>query len=155
MKNPIIVSIIILVSLCVVVLGYLYFKSSTEIDFILEANVEALNQNLNNTDSLVGENNDSIITAKQQALLYNENLSHEITYRYYIITGSFSKKENAERQKTLLAEKGFLPKIIRSDFEHYKVSIFSSSDKSVALDSLANIKSQEEFRSAWLLKRRK
>ena len=155
MKKNIIISIITLILLCVVVLGYLYFKSSTEIDFILEANVEALNQNLNNTDSLTGENSDSIITAKQQALLYNENLSNVITYRYYIITGSFSKKKNAERQKILLEEKGFLPKIIRSDFEHYKVSIFSSSDKSVALDSLENIKKQKEFNSAWLLKRRK
>ena len=155
MKKTIIISIIILVSLCVVILGYLYFKNSTEIDFILDANVEALNQNLNHTDSLTGKNNDSIIAAKQQALLYNENLSNEITYRYYIITGSFRKKENAERQKILLEEKGFLPKIIRSDFEHYKVSIFSSSYKSVALDSLEKIKSREEFRSAWLLKRRK
>lgn len=97
---------------------------------------------------------DEIVSAKQEALLYLEEDTEE-HFTFYIVTGSFSNKENANFYKSLLESKGINASIIRSDFDHYKVSIFSSKDKKEALDSLMKVRKIEEFESAWLLKRKR
>lgn len=111
------------------------------------------NQNTNThlSDSVY---TDEILPAKQEALLYVEEES-TVNYTYYLVTGSFSKKENANFYKSLLESKGINANIIRSDFDHFKVSIFSSKDKKEALDSLMKVRKIEEFKSAWLLKRKR
>lgn len=142
---------IILISL--IGIGYLVFytgllnrKSNKEIII-----TENQNTSINIPDSVY---TDEILPAKQEALLYVEEESTE-HYTYYLVTGSFSKKVNAETYKTSLESKGYQANIIRSDFDHYKVSIFSSTNKKEALDSLMNARKIEEFESAWLLKRKR
>lgn len=144
--------VILFVILLAALLGYIlyaYFYEKEHVNYILEINKETRQK----SDSLL-LSNDSL-TAKQKALLYTESSQEEVVFNYYIITGSFSNEKNAERHLNTLKEKGYDPKIVRSDFEHYKVSVFSSYDKTEAMDSLEKLKGQEEFNSAWLLKRRK
>ncbi len=142
---------IILISLTGI--GYLYFytgllnrKSDKEITF-----TENQKTDINILDSVY---TDEILSAKQDALLYVEEESTE-DYTYYLVTGSFSKKVNAETFKTTLEKKGYQANIIRSDFDHYKVSIFSSTSKKEALDSLMKARNIDEFKSTWLLKRKR
>jgi len=130
-------------------IAYSFYREKTRVHYILQVNKES-RQNIDS--SSIAEDS---LTAKQKALLYTDSTEEEIIYNYYIITGSFSNQKNAQRQFNHLKTKGYKPKIIRSDFEHFKVSVFSSYDKEEALDSLAQLKSQEEFNAAWLLKKRK
>ena len=97
---------------------------------------------------------DEILSTKQEALLYVEQNIKE-NFTYYLVTGSFSEKTNAVNYKNSMNTKGFNAEVIRSDFYHYKVSIYSSTDKNEALDSLNKIKKINEFESAWLLKRKR
>jgi nucleoid DNA-binding protein len=47
---------------------------------------------------------------------------------YYVITGSFKSKENAESQVNILREEGFSPEIVSSDNGFYRVCALQCSD---------------------------
>ena len=159
MKKSILIFLSILLASAAIVFFYLYYQDSKTVNYILEANTIS---NLDSTYTLQEEIKDSSsdftpgdsLTSKQNALLYSEKTKIGNNYNYYIIIGSFSNKENAEKQKVRVNNKGYTSKIIRSDFDHYKVSIFSSLNKQEALDSLNKIKLLDEFKEAWLLKRK-
>ncbi|NOZ47924.1 MAG: SPOR domain-containing protein [Chlorobi bacterium] len=157
--KKVIILLIILIFIFIIVFSFLFFKESSTIKYILKANENQpefidTTSYITKKDSSFAVKKDSLLPSKQNALLYEES-ANKINYSYYIIVGSFSKKTNAIRFQNMLIEKGMNASLIRSDFELYKVSVFSSIDKTIALDSLMKIKSIKEFNAAWLLKRRR
>lgn len=69
---------------------------------------------------------------------------------YYIITGSFRLKENAEKQANILKEGGFMPEIIAGPNGFYRVSAMKCNDLSSALGKKDSI--SIKFPGAWVKK---
>jgi nucleoid DNA-binding protein/cell division septation protein DedD len=71
--------------------------------------------------------------------------------QFYVIGGSFSKKQNAEKLVRELTNKGFHPTVIDNENGFYRVSYLSEKDSSAADKELKKIKLSDNS-GAWLLK---
>jgi cell division protein FtsN len=74
------------------------------------------------------------------------------TNAYYVITGSFKSKENADSQVNMLKEEGFSPEIITADNGFYRVCALQCNDlKSADLkkDSIA-----DKFPGTWVSRKK-
>jgi cell division protein FtsN len=91
--------------------------------------------------------------------LFNEVSSAEVAVpvatsasAYYVITGSFKSKENAESQVNMLKEEGFSPEIVASDNGFYRVCALQCSDLNTAdikKDSIA-----KKFPGTWVSRKK-
>ncbi len=72
--------------------------------------------------------------------------------KYFIILGSFSKEENANKLVGRLAQQGFAPNILRSPAGLYRVSGYYFNDEQAARMEVAEIrKKYPEYNDLWLL----
>lgn len=72
--------------------------------------------------------------------------------KYFIILGSFSKEENANRLVGTLAKQGFAPNILKAENGMYRVSGFYFNDERAARMEVDAIrKKYPEYNDLWLL----
>ncbi len=83
-----------------------------------------------------------------------DEVSHDIN-RFFVILGSFSVKQNADRFKSRLENEGYSPVILLSETGYNRVSVDSYSREADARQRVLQIRrSSPEFHDAWLLIRR-
>lgn len=86
---------------------------------------------------------------KKKALYYEEPRPGD-NKTHYLIAGSFTQLENAQKLAELLAKKGYKPEIIESD-NAYRVSILKFTNHDRALRELNRIRAEKPRESIWLL----
>ncbi len=72
------------------------------------------------------------------------------TSAYYLITGSFKSKENADYQADILTKEGFSPEIITAPNGFFRVSAMRCSDLNAALENKGTI--AKKYPGAWVKK---
>jgi HlyD family secretion protein len=72
---------------------------------------------------------------------------------YYIIAGSFVSKSAVERVKHNFVIKGYNCNILQNERGRFRLSIYSTTLKSKALEKLKTIKSKEKRTDFWILKK--
>ena len=74
---------------------------------------------------------------------------------YFVIVGSFSSYENANRFKSELIPQGFNPVVLQSESGYYRVCVNSFNDEGSARQRVYQIRSQyPKYSDTWLLIRR-
>jgi hypothetical protein len=71
---------------------------------------------------------------------------------YYVITGSFKSKENADLQVNMLKEEGFSPEIIITDNGFYRVCAMTCTDLDIAVNSKDSI--AKNFPGVWISRKK-
>lgn len=72
----------------------------------------------------------------------------EVTYTYFLITGSFKSKVNADSQMNVLKEEGFSPEIVTADNGFYRVCAITCNNLSVAVTKKDSI--VKKFPGTWI-----
>ncbi len=72
--------------------------------------------------------------------------------KYFIITGSFKSKDNAESQVNMLKEEGFIPEIVTGDNGFYRVCAMICNDITTAVTKKDSI--SKKFPGTWVSKKR-
>lgn len=87
------------------------------------------------------------LTAEDQAAYGNK--------KYFVIVGSFSSNENANRFKQELGQQGFKPIVLHSETGYYRVCVDSYNDETAARSRVQNIRTQyPKMADSWLLIRK-
>ncbi len=77
--------------------------------------------------------------------------------KYFLITASFRKYENAQKYQEELRNKGMRSEIIQRNYgpnnQYYRVSYMSFSDKAEALRTMRNERTQQGKEKVWILSR--
>lgn len=92
---------------------------------------------------------EAIVTDKKKALYYQEATQPEVNM-YYIISGSFSSHENAQKYFNSLVEQGFKPEILEAN-GIFRVAKSRYSNKNRALKELERMRNEKPNESVWLL----
>lgn len=113
--------------------------------------------NLNPLASAEFENNKAAVdpAVKEQTPVKEETTptvtpSQDVNGTFYIITGSFRSKENAELQAGMLQKEGYNPEIIEASNGFYRVSAVKCPDISCAVDRKASL--EKQFPGSWVKK---
>lgn len=71
---------------------------------------------------------------------------------FYIIAGTFSTQENADKQVLKLKNEGFSPEVgYHQQKKYYYVHVFQGQTKELALSELEKLRQHSAFSSAWIL----
>ena len=71
---------------------------------------------------------------------------------YFVITGSFKSKENADTQVNMLKEEGFSPEIVTTDNGFYRVCAMMCNDVSTAVSKKDSI--SKKFPGTWISRKK-
>jgi hypothetical protein len=71
---------------------------------------------------------------------------------YFVITGSFKSKENADSQVNMLKEEGFSPEIVTTDNGFYRVCAMMCNDVSTAVSKKDSI--SKKFPGTWISRKK-
>ena len=94
------------------------------------------------------------IVVKEEKVKVIES-SDNVTYKYYVIIGSFSILDNARNYKKSLSQEGFTPVILENENGLYRVSVSAYNSETSARDKVSNIRMQyEKYNDTWLLIRK-
>ncbi|SMO43264.1 Sporulation related domain-containing protein [Saccharicrinis carchari] len=76
----------------------------------------------------------------------------DISYKYYVIIGSFKILDNARNYKNTLISEGFSPVILENENGLYRVSVSAYNDEMDARSKVGNIRSNyPKYNDTWLL----
>lgn len=85
-----------------------------------------------------------------------ENREQEVAHNFFVIVGSYSNPDNAERARTILIRQGFSPTILKSETGLNRLSVNSFTIESEARMRVQQIRqSFPEYHDAWLLIRQR
>ncbi|MDF9795521.1 type IX secretion system PorP/SprF family membrane protein [Catalinimonas alkaloidigena] len=71
---------------------------------------------------------------------------------FYIIAGTFSTQDNAEKMVGQLTQQGFFPEIgYHSEKKYFYVHVYQSSDKDQVIKELERLKQNASFQQSWIL----
>ena len=102
----------------------------------------------------VEENSQTEVTVRTESVKPVDQTDKTL-YRYYVIIGSFSILDNARKQKTEMAKKGFTPEILENENGLYRISVGGYNDENAARSKIAGIRATyEEHADVWLLVRK-
>jgi cell division protein FtsN len=122
------------------------------------ANIEATTPKTTVTTPSVAPNDDKAVTNQVTTgpeVTRNENFSlvdgdkDALTYKYYVVVGSFTKQTNAKGLQTSLINEGNKAIIVVNEKEMYRVLISSFNDYNLAHARIREISSR--FPDAWVL----
>jgi nucleoid DNA-binding protein len=139
---------------------------------IFKSKAEASNLNplakteLENNRKAVDKNNDiEIIPSEETEIIIPENTISSVTspvesvqpvetesINYYLITGSFQLKENADHQANILRAEGFNPEVITAPNGFFRVSAMRCNDINAALSNKEIL--SEKYPGTWIRKQR-
>ncbi len=89
------------------------------------------------------------LNEKRNALLFDENESKKLL-TYYIISGSFKQKENAEKYSTKMSQDGFTTYTLNYGDTLFRVAIFASQKRQEAVDAFIEMQNEKGLR-IWLI----
>jgi cell division protein FtsN len=96
-----------------------------------------------------------VVMRTEEVRLYEDNTSKAASFDFYVIIGSFSKSENAEKYKREMVAKGFTPVVLTTESGLYRVAIEQSNSESGARAFIKHIRIQfPEHKDVWLLKKK-
>jgi cell division protein FtsN len=79
----------------------------------------------------------------------------DISFKYYVIIGSFKILDNARNYKESLKTEGFTPVILENENGLYRISVSAYNDELAARNKVGNIRDQyEKYYDTWLLIRK-
>jgi cell division protein FtsN len=91
--------------------------------------------------------------------VYEENVSPKVEVpvpaeakTYFVITGSFKSKENADSQINMLKEEGFTPEIVAADNGFYRVCAMICNDLNTAVTKKDTI--VKKFPGTWISRKK-
>jgi hypothetical protein len=134
---------------------------------LMKKKVEAGNMNplvtaeFESNKSAVDQNNDIDLSQIEKA---SEPVSTEITPAvisepvpseakpYFVITGSFKSRENAEIQVIQLQEEGFTPEVVTADNGFYRVCALTCNDMNAAVSGKDSI--SDKFPGSWISRKK-
>jgi nucleoid DNA-binding protein len=134
---------------------------------LFKAKVEATTMNplvtaeFENNKKAVDEGNyiESTKTEEKVNPISNETTPPEVvapvsseTNAYFVITGSFKLKENADSQVNMLKEEGFTPEIVTADNGFYRVCAMMCNDMKTAVTKKDSI--TKKFPGTWVSKKK-
>lgn len=98
------------------------------------------------TEKPVRVQSETFTFSQKEDQVKNENNS------YFVIIGSFSSNENANRYKQELTPQGFSPIVLKSETGYYRVCVNSFTDESDARSRVHQIRSDfPQYYDTWLL----
>lgn len=112
-----------------------------------------------NTEPPVVQSQETLIKPAQEIQEKEEVIIEEpgeelSIYKYYVIIGSFSIRENAMQHQEDIAQSGFISELLQNQEGLYRVSVMGTNDEQVARQEIFRIrKSHPEYEDTWLLKR--
>jgi hypothetical protein len=115
-----------------------------------ENNKKAVDESSSIKSPQIGENTKLVFTEVSPVEVSEPVAANVIAY--YVITGSFKSKENAETQVNILRGEGFSPEIVSSDNGFYRVCALQCSDFKTAdfkKDSII-----KEFPGSWVSRKK-
>lgn len=87
--------------------------------------------------------------------VYDEKVEKEANFAYYVIIGSFSKAENAEKSKTEMLKKGFEPVLLTTESGFFRVAVNQTNFENEARIVIKEIRNRfPEHNDVWLLKKK-
>ena len=108
-------------------------------------------QNSAPTDTVKQKVDQTIINKNEKkAALYYEEPKKQENRTFYLIVGSFSKLENAQKLSEKYSQKGFTTEIVEGN-NMYRVSILKTMDKNRALGEYNKFKTENPNEAAWIL----
>lgn len=85
-----------------------------------------------------------------------EREEQAVAHTFFVIVGSYSNPNNADRARTILTNQGFTPIILKSETGMNRVCVNSYTSESEARSRVQQIRSSyPEYHDAWLLIRQK
>ncbi len=132
---------------------------SEEVDYIEVAEQEtpatsSWQEEANNTSTPSVDINEAPVRSQSETFTFADN-TEALTYKgnnYFIIVGSFSSIQNANRQKDQLTKKGFVPVVLQSESGYFRVSVASHKEEHEARKQVSSIRtSYPELADCWLL----
>ena len=85
-----------------------------------------------------------------------EDSAQEVAHDFFVIVGSYSNPDNAERARTILTRQGFTPIILKSETGMNRVCVNSYTVESEARARVQQIRRNfPEYHDAWLLIRQR
>lgn len=93
------------------------------------------------------------LLVKEEAVSVVNASPNDISYKYYVIIGSFEALQNARDYSMEIENKGFKdPVILKSETGFYRVSVYSSDFEKDARDNIASVlRIYPEHSDVWLL----
>lgn len=93
------------------------------------------------------------IQEKEEVII--EEPGEEVSiYKYYVIIGSFSIRENAMQHQEDIAQAGFMSELLQNQEGLYRVSVLGTNDEQAARQEIFRIRENHpEYEDTWLLKR--
>jgi len=108
---------------------------------------EKIKENVTGIESPVLKENPSSIPVKSDIPEVVNPIASE-SRGYFVITGSFKSKENADSQVNILKEEGFSPEIVTIDNGFYRVCAIMCNDLSTAVNKKDSI--AKKFPGVWI-----
>ncbi len=91
------------------------------------------------------------IVVKEEKVKVIES-SDDVSYKYYVIIGSFKVLDNARTYKNTLISEGFTPVILENENGLYRVSISAYNDEMAARERVGGIRTNyPKYDDTWLL----
>ena len=110
-------------------------------------------ENINSTDTAKvtqPEKSPVIAVTDKKAALYYQETSTPESKTFYIIAGSFSQENNAQKLIQELSAKGYRPILLQTD-NMYRVAVYKFTNRDRALRELERLKAQKLSNKVWLL----
>ncbi|MCY1636686.1 SPOR domain-containing protein [Marinifilum sp. D737] len=89
-------------------------------------------------------------TAKPVEKKKLEPVVEKVPNKYFLIVASFENKTNAEKLKSKLKKEGYISDIHNAKNGFFRVSYKAFSDRKLAFQELASVRSTEEHKDTWL-----
>lgn len=109
---------------------------------------DSLETNVIGTPTYNTESSKATVTDKKVALYYQETKLENKSY--YIIVGSFSQENNAQKLIQDLSVKGYKPILLQSE-NMFRVAVYKFTNRDRALRELERLKAQKLSDKVWLL----
>lgn len=120
-----------------------------------QTNIEAVNQSFENETKPMPVVDEPISVRTEAIKIYEEKVEKEAGFAYYVIIGSFSIVENAEKSKKEMINKGFVPVLLTTDSGLFRVAVNQSNFENEARSIIKEIRSRfPEHKDVWLLKKK-
>ncbi|MGD9555685.1 MAG: SPOR domain-containing protein [Mangrovibacterium sp.] len=93
------------------------------------------------------------VRAQSESFTYaNQGDAGKYAGKFFVIIGSFSSMENANRYKQELAPLGFSPIVLRSETGYYRVCVNAYTDEATARERIHQIRTDyPKYADTWLL----
>ncbi len=101
-----------------------------------------------------------VVKPKKEIVVKEEKVKvieepEDISYKFYVIIGSFKILDNARNYKSSLTQEGFTPVILENEDGLYRVSVSAYNIENDARTKVNNIRDRyEKYNDTWLLIRK-